>query len=561
MGGVRWRWLLIAAVTGWFVLFWRLGDVNLMDDEAHYARLTLDMRAHPGWERWLVPRLGTDPFIDKPPLFHWVQGLTKAVASDPEVGARLPSALAAVSLIGFVAWLGTRLMGAGGWQAWALLLTVPATLLLGRTGYLDMLFTATLFGAVGLLTASVAGQGPRREWWAGTLLGLAVLTKGPVAGVLVGGWVVALWLAGAESRAALRTLRWWRVAAASVVVGGPWFLWMTWRFGEFFVSAYLGDGHVWYFTPRASASSYDPTFYMQMFVSAFFPWSFIALGAGVDAIRAWHRGEPLSVWERWMWLWVVIVLAAFTVVPFRVDRYIYPAAPACCLLALRGWRTVAAGTTWHRSAGTLLAAIAAGVVYVAGGLGLWEAWPRLGLGLPELARVVPVLMGVGGLALLGLIVARRTRALAVSAFPVAVLAVVYGAVVEFGSPALQAALPVEAISRHANVEMSTASQVGVLGLDRWEMGLRYYLASSPQRLRDAREAQRFIGGDGPRVLITRREWSDVLLPQNCRPVDVIAVPAVTGTRGRGFRSQVWSDIVVLRFGDAAAGTAASPQCR
>jgi 4-amino-4-deoxy-L-arabinose transferase-like glycosyltransferase len=552
---------LLAAVTGWFVLFWRIGDVNLMDDEAHYARLTLDMGVHPGWERWLVPRLGADPFIDKPPLFHWLQGVTTSVVADPETGARLPSALAAVSLVAFVAWLGARLIGAAGWQVWALLLTVPATLLLGRTGYLDMVFTAALFGAVGLLTAAGVAGGPKREVLAGTLLGLAVLTKGPVAFVLVGGWLLLVWLAGNESRAAVRSIRWSRVGVFAVAVGAPWFLWMFWRFGALFISAYLGAGHVWYFTPRASASSYDPSFYLQMFVSAFFPWSLIALGYGVDTLRAWRRGSPPPLWERWMWLWMLLVIAAFTVVPFRVDRYIYPAAPACCLLALRGWRWVADGVSWRQAAGTLAAATMAGCVYLAGAFGLWEAWPRLGLGLPDAARLVPVLMGVGGVALFGLLALRRGGRLVASAWPVAVLALVYVAAVEFGSPALQAALPVELISRHANVATTPGPQVGVLGLDRWEMGLRYYLASPPERLRDAREAQRFMNGDGPRVLITRREWSDVLLPQGCRTVETVAVPAVVGTRGRGFRSQVWADIVVLKFGDAAAGAAASPHCR
>ena len=560
MGGVLWRRLAVATLAAGFVLFWRLGDVSLMDDEAHYARLTLDMAAHPGVERWLVPRLGTDPFIDKPPLFHWVQGVTRALVDDPETGARLPSAAAAVGLMAFVSMLGGRLIGAGGWQVWALLLTLPATLLLGRTGYLDMVFTAALFGAVGILTMSAAGGGRRYELLAGTLLGVAVLTKGPVAVGLVAGWMVLVFLTGGQSRTALRSLRWGRVAMATVVVGGPWFLWMTWRFGEFFVTEYLGAGHVWYFTPRSSASSSDSAFYLKMFVSAFFPWSLIAIGAGVDAARAWRRGEVMPLWQRWMWLWIVMVLAAFTVVPFRVDRYIYPAAPACCLLALSGWRLAESRADWRQSAWTLGAALSTAVVCLAGAFGLWEAWPRLGLGLPEAARAVPVLLGLGGIGLLAVLGLRRAQLPVVTAFPIAILAVAYVVAIEFGSPALQAARPVETISKQATPQADAAPTVGVLGLDRWEMGLRYYLASPPQRLRDGREAQRFLRGEGPRVLITRREWSDVLAIPECRTVETFAVPAVVGTRGRGFRSQVWAEIVVLKFGDTVGSPTASPPC-
>ena len=62
------RWLAIA----WIVVFWRLGYTSLLDpDEAHYAELTREMLRS---GNWLVPLLDGKPFIDKPVLFHWLQG-------------------------------------------------------------------------------------------------------------------------------------------------------------------------------------------------------------------------------------------------------------------------------------------------------------------------------------------------------------------------------------------------------------------------------------------------------------------------------------------------------
>src|SRR5262245_66513355 len=80
----------------WIVVFWRLGFPSLMDpDEAHYAELTREMlRAG----SWLVPLLDGQPHIDKPILFHWLQGAAMTLAGSTEFAARLPSALAAVVL-------------------------------------------------------------------------------------------------------------------------------------------------------------------------------------------------------------------------------------------------------------------------------------------------------------------------------------------------------------------------------------------------------------------------------------------------------------------------------
>src|SRR6185503_12111770 len=100
------RWVAI----GWVVFFWRLGYPSLMDpDEAHYAQLTREMlRAG----SWLVPLLDGVPYIDKPVLFHWLQGASMWLLGESELAARLPSAIAAVALFAFTRWVGIALFGA-----------------------------------------------------------------------------------------------------------------------------------------------------------------------------------------------------------------------------------------------------------------------------------------------------------------------------------------------------------------------------------------------------------------------------------------------------------------
>lgn len=526
----------------WVVLFWRLGHVGLMDDEAHYAKLTHDMAAA---SDWLVPQRAGAPLIDKPVFFHWIQGLTTAFAPDSELAVRLPSALAAMGLFAIVAWLGTamsdRRLGRG---AWLMLATVPATFLLGRTGYMDMLFTALLFGAVALMMRAAKDGATWAQAGAVVCLSLAILTKGPVAGFLVSVWLTALWLVGGESRRAVKGLRMWAGVLGVCVLAAPWFVWMYSRFGAQFVTDYFGQGHVGYLTPRNSASSSDWFFYPRMFLTSFFPWSFIALGYGIDTLRRARRGVAVPMWEIGLWIWMAVVLLAFTVVPFRVDRYIYPAAPACCLLAARGWLEARAEPHWREFAMTRVAAGLVALVLVGAGLSFWWSLPRLALPLPATVGLLPAILVLGGVAILVSMIRSGAGLPTLTGWPTVTLVSAYAILVLVGLPIVRAGLPVEQVGRFVAGRISEGDPVAVLGLERWEVGLAYYLNNPPIPLRTPQEAERFVKSPGPRWMVMRKEQYRTTAPGGCV---TLSIPAIVGTKGRGIRTQVWGDIVVVRY--------------
>src|SRR6266542_5937504 len=95
--GRQWLRCVGWATIIWIVMFWRLGYLPLLDpDEAHYAQITREMStAH----EWLVPLLDGKPHIDKPVLFHWLQGTAFWLLGRTEFAARMPSALAALLLM------------------------------------------------------------------------------------------------------------------------------------------------------------------------------------------------------------------------------------------------------------------------------------------------------------------------------------------------------------------------------------------------------------------------------------------------------------------------------
>ena len=337
------EWLRVAkwAAVCWIVLFWKLGAPSLMDpDEAHYAQLTREMlRAG----NWMMPLLDGLPYIDKPVLFHWLQGLAIAVLGETKTAMRLPSAIAAVALFWMTRWTGEQLFDERiGVRAWLMLATLPLTFMLGSIGVFDMVFTAFLFGAIAFALVAALRNRPRLQYASYVLLSLAVMTKGPVALVLAGVFFLVGLACGGEIRTALLSLRWVTGAVLSVLLSLPWFVWMYYALGWHFVHQYALAGNLYYITQPQSFSNraFNHTLYVSTFFAGFFPWSIVALGGAVDTIRRWRARIKIPPEEILLWAWVGVVFVFFSIARFKVDRYVYPAAPACCLLAARAWMSV-----------------------------------------------------------------------------------------------------------------------------------------------------------------------------------------------------------------------------
>lgn len=542
---IGWSSTLAWIAIGWIVVFWRLGHASLLDpDEAHYAELTREM-LHSG--NWLVPLLDGKPFIDKPVLFHWLQGASVLLLGETEFAARLPTALSAVGLFAVTRWVGTALfdeeIGSLGAVMFA---TIPATFALASIAIFDMVFALFLFGAVGCLLVAAKRSEVRTEWIGYALLTLAVMTKGPVALVLVGLFLVAAMMASRETRTQVRQLRWKLGLPAVAIAASPWFLWMQWRFGDEFVKGYLLAGNLWYVTQpiEFSARAINHTFYIRAFAGAFFPWSTVVIGRGVDVFRRLRKSEPVEASERLLWLWTVVVIGFFSLARFKLDHYIFPAAPACCLLAAHGWREAqrdTEGRLWGTRYSVLLIA---GILILGGSFG-GAALSQLNLALPVWAFVVPLAIFGGGVALLFQSERIGWRVPASIGALVVMLLVTYATVVAVGLPVLEKVRPTARVARQLARISSPAAPVGLYQLERWRGSLRYYLNRPVQRLETVEDVSAFLARSDPAyVVMLRRDYLD--LRERGLPVHLLtARRAVIGTTGRGLRRQRWGFLVVV----------------
>ncbi|HHQ48307.1 MAG TPA: TIGR03663 family protein, partial [Acidobacteria bacterium] len=155
--------LLLSAVLHLAVL----GQRSFHHDESIHAKLSWDL-LHFGSYRY-------DPTYHGP-LLYYLTAATFAVLGDSDFTARLPSALAGISLI-FVAWgLRRRLGESGAWWTGLLVTLSPLFLYYGRFLRMDVL-EAALASAAGLAFLGTLRE-RRGAWWLlGLAAGLAVATK------------------------------------------------------------------------------------------------------------------------------------------------------------------------------------------------------------------------------------------------------------------------------------------------------------------------------------------------------------------------------------------------
>jgi 4-amino-4-deoxy-L-arabinose transferase-like glycosyltransferase len=514
-------------------------------DEAHYAQLTREM-VHAG--SWLVPLLDGLPHIDKPVLFHWLQGASIVLFGESELAARLPSAVSALALFGITRWVGAALFGAavGEWGA-IMFATIPATFALASIGLLDMLYTTFLFGAVGCLLVAAREPKPWTERTGYALLALAVMTKGPVALVLVGLFCAAAWAAGGELRARVSRLHWKTGLLLAAAAAAPWFVWMYAHFGDTFVQGYVLAGNLYYVTQPASFSSraVSHAFYARAVAGGFFPWSAILAGRGIDLIFCRGSESPVSSGEKLLWLWVALVVGFFSLARFKLDHYIFPAAPAVCLIAAKAWSEAAdAAASWPTTRVTVMGL--AGALVVAGSFTSVYLF-ELNLELPESAIVLPIVLTLGGIALLGAVSAAGWRVPATPLSLVVTLLAVYAVVVAIGLPTLEHTRPTALIAKTLRQRAPAGAPAAIYNLEQWRASLRYYAARPLAKLSTHQELAAFAAQQ-PRpiyVFMLRRDYRSLRKSLGLR--EVFRCRAVVGTtRARGgLRRQQWDDLIIV----------------
>jgi 4-amino-4-deoxy-L-arabinose transferase-like glycosyltransferase len=434
---------LLALTT--LLFFHALGSWPLMEpDEGRNAEVAREMLALGSWS---VPRFNLLPYLDKPVFLFWLIASAFRVVGVGELGARLPAAVSAVAVVALTFAIARLLVGRRrALLAAGMVATMPIVLVFARLAIFDMPLTALMMAALWcLLRARLEGSAARWLPLAGLLMGLAVLTKGPV------GFAVPLlaWFAGRGALPPLRRTGPWPVVVGlglAVTVVATWLVFVMRQEPAFLRYAVFDETILRFLSPARFHRGGPSYYYVEVLAWALGVWGIVLLAVAPGLVRRWRAGGSDASAIAFTARAAVAIVVLFTVSASKRPQYILPAmVPLAILTAIgvanetaRAAAAVRGTGRWAIVFGIIAAAVAfAGLVPHAGdfravtpatlttaGLFLvpWGLVTAIGGRRPAVAILCAALFAPGlGLVLLrpltGYAEGRSSRALAASILP------------------------------------------------------------------------------------------------------------------------------------------------
>lgn len=213
---------LIAALI--FIPF--IGNCPLFDwDEINFAECAREMLVT---DNYAQVQLNYRPFWEKPPFFIWLQAISMNMFGVNEFAARFPNAVCSIVSFLTLFHIGRKLHSAKFGLTWCLIYagTILPHLFF-KSGIIDPWFNLFIFLSIYNIILFLNNPEGKREKLnailAGVFLGLAVLTKGPAALLIVGLTVVTLIIVGKNYKA-LSSKTFWIFSASALFFSLSWFI-------------------------------------------------------------------------------------------------------------------------------------------------------------------------------------------------------------------------------------------------------------------------------------------------------------------------------------------------
>ena len=201
-----------------------LGNVHLFDwDEINFAEAAREMVITGNYS---VVQIDYKIFFEKPPLFFWMQALSMHLFGVNEFAARFPNAIVGVLSLLLIFNIGKRYYDTKFGLIWVV--SYAGSILpffYFKSGIIDPWFNFFIFLGVYYATRyldQTEGRNKCNLVWSGMAIGLGILTKGPVALLLIlltlGVYFLIKWFKGFPS-----ILDFVIFFSAMLLTGGSWF--------------------------------------------------------------------------------------------------------------------------------------------------------------------------------------------------------------------------------------------------------------------------------------------------------------------------------------------------
>ncbi|AFK02561.1 glycosyl transferase family 39 [Emticicia oligotrophica DSM 17448] len=298
-----------------------LGGVHLFDwDEINFAESAREMILTGNYSR---VQIDFKPFWEKPPLFFWMQTIAMHIFGVNEFAARFPNACIGVITLITLFIIGKKLKDSTFGFIWSLMYLGAFTPhLYFKSGIIDPTFNLCIFlGIYFFFTAKIEPiQYLKSIIFSGFFIGLAILTKGPVAGLI---WGLTIFFYGLNIRFK-NYIKWKEMVIFGIsclLITSIWFANELFNNGPWFFKEFITYQIRLFSTPDAG---HGQPFYYHFVVVLIgcFPISIFAIRAFTyNHAKIDSTFNELTAFVPWMktTFWVVMIL--FSIVTTKIVHY------------------------------------------------------------------------------------------------------------------------------------------------------------------------------------------------------------------------------------------------
>ncbi len=293
-----------------------------MPDEYRYGEIAREMLAT---GNWITPRLNGLLYFEKPPFGHWLNALSLFFLGENEFAVRLSSALAAgaSAFTAFVVTCHFFKNRTAAYLAAFVYLTTFEVQAIGTFSTLDSMFSAILNAGIALFAVAVTAPPKRQRLYllaAGSLLGIAFMTKGLLAYVLPG-IILLPWLLYRRDYEFLLK-RVWIAVAAAVIIALPWAVAIHLQQPDFW-RYFIVVEHIQRFAAENAQHKAPPYYFLMYLPFVILPWFFL-VPAAVRGLKQLQSTGSERAGLVFVILWAVVPFLFFSVASGKLITYILP---------------------------------------------------------------------------------------------------------------------------------------------------------------------------------------------------------------------------------------------
>lgn len=331
-----WTWwldLFLLGILGFFFYQCWLGAYPLIPpDEARYSEVAREMLAS---GNFITPMVNGIPFLDKPPLFYWLEAGFMHLLGVNEIGIRTWPTLAATLGILLNYGVGRVLVSRRlGLMAGSLLGSLLFPFAMGHYANMDLTVALWISAALyAYLLSTEASLPPGKQhillYFAYFFMGLGVLSKG-LMGLALPAGIVFLHLAFTRRLSALKQLRIPTGLLLIAIMTLPWFWGVAHENPGFWHYYFVVQQFERYLTADFNGH-HGLWFYPAVILVGILPWTGYFLGAFFSESRnILQKKAPPLITFLWTWVWFILIF--FSIPSSKLVGYILPVFPPIALI-------------------------------------------------------------------------------------------------------------------------------------------------------------------------------------------------------------------------------------